>query len=84
MGLEKQGSKPTGFIGTIVGRLMNKFQTAFYIDYFKNELPPDHSKVLDIGCGGGKFLKFLLEANGSYSLYGIDHKRSWKTDIYEI
>jgi len=73
MGLEKQGSEPTGLIGKIIGRLMNKFQTALYIDYFKNELPPDHSKILDIGCGGGKFLAFLFLANDSYSLYGLDH-----------
>lgn len=73
MGIEKQGSKPTGFIGKIVGRMMNKYHTSFYIDYFKNNLPDNDSKILDIGCGGGKFLKFLSEINGSYILYGLDH-----------
>ena len=73
MGIKKQGSKPTGFIGKIVGRMMNKYHTSFYIDYFKNKLPEDNSKILDIGCGGGKFLKYLSRINNSYMLYGLDH-----------
>ena len=73
MGIEKQGSKPTGFIGKIVGRIMNKYHTSFYVDYFKNKLPEDNSKILDIGCGGGKFLKYLSGINNSYMLYGLDH-----------
>ncbi len=73
MGLEKQGSRPTGLIGKMVGRLMNKFQTILYIEYFKNCLPPDNSKLLNIGSGGGKFLKYLSEMNNSYLLFGLDH-----------
>ena len=73
MGIEKQGSKPTGFIGKIVGLMMNKYHTSFYVDYFKNKLPEDNSKILDIGCGGGKFLKYLSGINNSYMLYGLDH-----------
>ena len=73
MGIEKQGSKPTGFIGKIVGRMMNKYHTSFYIDYFQNKLPEDNSKILDIGCDGGKFLKYLSGINNSYMLYGLDH-----------
>ncbi len=38
MRLEKQGSKPTGLIGILIGRLMNKFQTTVYVDYIKNKL----------------------------------------------
>ena len=73
MGLEEQGSKPTGFIGKIIGRLMNQFHTPSYVDYFKNKLPEDNSKILDVGCGGGKFLQFLSDSNESYLLYGLDH-----------
>ena len=73
MGLEKQGSRPTGLIGIIIGRLMNKFQTILYIEYFKNCLPPDNSILLDIGCGGGKFLRYLSAMNDSYLLFGLDH-----------
>jgi len=73
MGIEKQGSKPTGFIGKIVGQMMNKYHTSFYVNYLKNNLPDNDSKILDIGCGGGKFLKYLSEINDSYILYGLDH-----------
>ncbi len=73
MGLEKQGSKPSGLIGKIIGRLMNKFHTSLYVDYFNNNLPKDNSKILDIGCGGGEFLSFLYNSNESYKLYGLDH-----------
>ncbi len=73
MGLEKQGAKPAGAIGKLIGRLMNEVHTALYIDFFRNNLPPDHSSILDMGCGGGKFLKYLSTVNASYMLYGLDH-----------
>lgn len=73
MGIEKQGSKPTGYIGKIIGRLMNKVHTALYVKYFKKDLPTDNSIILDIGCGGGKFIKFLSDINDSYKLFGFDH-----------
>jgi len=73
MGLEKQGLKPSGFIGLLVGRLMNKLQTSLYIEYFKNKMPPENSVILDLGCGGGKFIRFLLEANKNYKIFGVDH-----------
>lgn len=73
MGLDKQGAKPTGLIGKIIGRLMNKFHTSLYIDYFKDHLPKENSSILDIGCGGGEFLRFLYDSNDSYLLYGLDH-----------
>ena len=48
MGIRKQGSKPTGIMGKIVGRMMNNYHTSFYVDYFNNNLPVDNSKILDI------------------------------------
>ena len=73
MGLETQGAKPTGFIGKLIGRLMNKFHTQLYIDYFTSHIPAANSKILDIGCGGGKFLKYLSEVSDTYTLFGLDH-----------
>jgi ubiquinone/menaquinone biosynthesis C-methylase UbiE len=72
MGLEKQGGKPKGILGMWIGRLMNKCHTSFYINYF-NTLPSDNSKILDIGCGGGKFIHFLASSNKTYMLFGLDH-----------
>jgi ubiquinone/menaquinone biosynthesis C-methylase UbiE len=79
MGIEKQGLKPTGFIGKIFGLMMNKYHTSFYINYFKNNLPKDNSTILDIGCGGGKFLNYLSKKNNSYLLYGLDHSEEMVT-----
>ncbi len=75
MGLEEQGAKPTGFIGTLIGQLMNHFHTNFYVKYFTTKLPADNSEILDIGCGGGKFIKFLAKKNKSYRIYGLDHSK---------
>jgi len=73
MGLEKQGSKPSGIIGGAIGWLMNRVHTKLYVDYFRDKLPTDHSSILDIGCGGGKFIKYLSLSNRSFTLTGLDH-----------
>lgn len=75
MGLENQGAKPTGLIGKIIGRLMNKFHTSFYVDYFNTKNIPDDFRILDIGCGGGKFLNYLSQRSGGYKLWGLDHSK---------
>ena len=73
MGLEKQGSKPTGLTGMIIGRMMNIFHTGLYRKYFKDRLPGDGAVILDIGCGGGEFLYWLANLNSTYRLWGVDH-----------
>lgn len=73
MGIEKQGSKPTGKLGTIFGKLMNKFHTSLYISYFGKKTIPEGYRILDIGCGGGKFLKYLSQRNTALTLWGLDH-----------
>lgn len=73
MGLEKQGSKPTGLIGKIIGRMMNTYHTKRYTTYFDKNQPPDNATILNIGCGGGNFLKYLSEMNSSYRFFGLDH-----------
>jgi len=73
MFIAKQGAKPTGYLGKITGKLMNRLHTKLYIDYFKYDLPSEKSKILDIGCGGGKFIKFLSDTNDTYKVFGLDH-----------
>lgn len=75
MGLENQGAKPTGLIGKLIGRLMNKFHTSLYTDYFKAKDIPDNFKILDIGCGGGKFLYYLSQRSDRFKLWGLDHSK---------
>lgn len=73
MGFEKQIAKPNGYAGKIIGKFMNMTHTKLYVDYFKNDLPSDRSRILDIGCGGGQFIKFLSDTNDTYQIFGIDH-----------
>ncbi len=54
---------------------MNAFHTTFYVDYLQSrfQMPGSEARILDIGCGGGKFLKFLHQCDESYFLFGLDH-----------
>jgi ubiquinone/menaquinone biosynthesis C-methylase UbiE len=73
MGIEEQGAKPKGASGRFMGKLMNFFHTGFYRSYFKNIEFDDNAKLLDIGCGGGKFLQYLHKRNQKMKLCGLDH-----------
>ena len=71
--LRNQGARPYGLSGKIIGRWMNRFHTGLYAEYFRNNLPREDSVILDIGCGGGRFLRFLYCSNTGYRLFGVDH-----------
>ena len=75
MGLENQGAKPTGITGKLIGRLMNKFHTSLYTDYFNAKDLPGNFRILDIGCGGGKFLNYLSKRSDGFKLWGLDHSK---------
>jgi ubiquinone/menaquinone biosynthesis C-methylase UbiE len=53
--------------------MMNRLHTGRYVKYFLKNIPSENSSILDIGCGGGKFLHFLNSLNNGYKLYGLDH-----------
>jgi len=73
MGLEQQGAKPSGWVGTFIGKMMNKFHTRLYREYLADKLPEPGSSILDIGCGGGEFIHYLSQLGKEYFLHGIDH-----------
>jgi ubiquinone/menaquinone biosynthesis C-methylase UbiE len=75
MGIENQGAKPYGLIGRCIGRLMNKFHTSLYIEYLNTKDIPYKFRILDIGCGGGKFLNYLSQRSDGFSLWGLDHSK---------
>jgi ubiquinone/menaquinone biosynthesis C-methylase UbiE len=75
MGIEQQGAKPNGRMGIFFGKMMNKFHTPLYSTYFHQFTPKKQSSILDLGCGGGKFIQFLAELDKSYKLYGLDHSQ---------
>lgn len=84
MGLENQGAKPSGLIGKILGRLMNKIHTSVYINYFNTKNIPADFRILDIGCGGGKFLNYLSKKSGRYNLWGLDHSKEMIDLSYQL
>ncbi len=71
--MQSQGGNPKGILGRLIGRLMNINHNKVYklglerLDITRN------INLLDIGCGGGKFLKILAEQTQSSKLYGMDH-----------
>jgi len=69
----KQGSKPYGIAGSIIGRLMNFFHTDFYIKNLKEIDFSNEIYYLDIGCGGGRVIKELSKKMKSGKAYGLDH-----------
>lgn len=73
MGIEEQGAKPTGKQGYFMGQMMNLFHTIFYKKYYGKILPEGSANILDLGCGGGSFIKFLAGKNKNYMLFGLDH-----------
>jgi ubiquinone/menaquinone biosynthesis C-methylase UbiE len=73
MGLEKQGSKPTGKSGYFMGKMMNLFHTGLYKKYYSKELSKEPTTLLDLGCGGGRFINYLAKKYSEFELIGFDH-----------
>jgi len=68
-----QGAKPTGLVGKLIGKLMNVAHTGRYREYFQNINIQENIILLDIGCGGGKFVNYLSNKIKSGKVYGLDH-----------
>ncbi len=68
----RQCSNPTGDLGRIVAKEMNKS----HLDLWKWGLSlvsiTPASTVLDIGCGGGAWIRELSKKVGEGNIYGID------------
>lgn len=55
----------------IIGHFINKVRPSYYVDIIVRAKINFNSKILDVGCGGGYFLKSLGDV-GFNHLYGID------------
>ncbi|MBN2385814.1 MAG: class I SAM-dependent methyltransferase [Anaerolineales bacterium] len=71
--LMKQGGKPSGSLGRLIGYLMNLSHKNIYHWGLKNISFGNNSKALDIGCGGGEVIKLLATKMPEGKVYGIDH-----------
>ena len=72
MQLGRQLSKPTGFWGLILGRLMNKNNYPMYLDAYQLLEFEKDDEVLEIGFGNGAFIKEIVELTESGMYSGID------------
>jgi 2-polyprenyl-3-methyl-5-hydroxy-6-metoxy-1,4-benzoquinol methylase len=55
-----------------------------YALYFSDLLPADHSaRILDLGCGGGRFLCFL-KSRGYTNLVGVDRDEHQLGALYQV
>ena len=70
--LGRQLSKPEGFWGTIVAKLMNHGNRPMYHATYKSLLLSPHDKVLEIGFGNGKFINEIVEKIRPGTYAGID------------
>ena len=75
MSLSEQGAKPTGLIGMIIGKLMNRFHTPFYLKFIHQIKLKPGNIVIDIGCGGGKFLNSFSSHYPAALFLGLDHSK---------
>lgn len=73
MTIAEQGARPTGLSGTFMGHMMNRYHTSIYKQILKPYLPSSGADILDVGCGGGKFLSYLGTLDPSWQLNGTDH-----------
>ena len=75
MEIVKQAESSGGQVGNLLGKLMNWGHIPAYKYFFDKRFPDQNLKILDLGCGGGKFIKYLSESNESYKVYGLDHSK---------
>ena len=68
-----QAKKPTGLLGTIMARVMNRGHdklTNWGLHFLNIR---DNDIILDIGCGGGKTINKLAKMVKKGKVYGIDY-----------
>jgi SAM-dependent methyltransferase len=70
--LGRQLKKPTGEIGLIVGDYMNTANEQIY-DFVLSHLNiRNNTKILEIGCGNGRFISKFFDTNSNIHMTAID------------
>lgn len=60
------------YLKTQGARLVDKKEKELVLDWLKKYLPPQTEKVLDLGCGSGRWSKFILDNFDNVSITGLD------------
>ena len=71
--MQAQGGKPSGFLGRLIGNLMNFFHRRIYDWGLESLTLKADFTCLDVGCGGGGVVKILAEKANMGKTCGLDH-----------
>lgn len=71
--MDNQCRKPSGWLGRITLRNMNKRHSSVTDWGLSHLIVPREGTILDIGCGGGRTIAKLSAASGSGVVHGLDH-----------
>jgi len=69
----KQGGKPSGLLGKIIGSMMNRHHSRIYPWALVLVDLNGTAAALDIGCGGGKAVQLLAARMPQGTVDGLDH-----------
>ena len=72
MGITKQFGDPRGLLGRLLVSGMNLGHTPMAKWGFTQITVPQKGEIADIGCGGGRNLRRLLERSREGHVYGVD------------
>ncbi|GHU33153.1 SAM-dependent methyltransferase [Spirochaetia bacterium] len=67
-----QSKNPHGFIGKIMLKIMNNAHRDIFYTVLKRIEIKNNYKLLDLDCGGGKFINIISKKYNDIKLYGID------------
>ena len=79
--LINQLGKPSGFFGKLIGLSMNFGHQKVYKMALGSINQDKKSRILDIGCGGGKFIQLLSKYYPSAEINGIDRRNCQAQDF---
>ena len=70
--LGRQLRKPTGETGLMIGNYMNTVNEQLYDFVLSHLTINNNSKILEIGCGNGKFISKFFDSNSNIHFTAID------------
>ncbi len=82
--LGRQLMKPTGEIGLKVGENMNSSNNKIYDFILSSLCIKDNCKILEIGCGNGKFVSKFFNNNPTVHLTAIDYSETMCSETKKI
>jgi ubiquinone/menaquinone biosynthesis C-methylase UbiE len=67
-----QSKFPKGFVGKIMLKIMNNAHKKIYYKIVSQMNINENYNILDIGCGGGEFIRIVSKKYRNIKLFGID------------